>query len=618
MRILFSLYLLLIINIALSQNCEILAKNGMYLLELKQIGSDSIMSVNSIILHSTGAIEYVDKTIKFLTNSTLAFEGLEYPVVECKDDILTIKLNSLFNPNGLHQYKINKVNKIIDDPVNQIDTLNSMCNQLSLPGVYNLEIEDDDENIFNATINIISIKKIIFHYLTISNEVEYKEGISEIGEGNIQKIDSCKDYLSNSKLRLGGLNPPSFIIKKIVPSQPSDKAIRNGYCQLLSVKGSYILWDGNHQIGKLDVKEDSVYKYTNYLTDNDFFLEYNIESYPVLTEEKSIENEVVLCKFYKGTYTIKLNGGHVYYNFTNVTVLHQDSSYLLAIKQKRLEELDQKYNLSEQIKSSEIEHVMHSLLQIPYYKDDEHDFCMKLIMPGTYVITDKNGKKHEFINTNVLYMKALFNDHSLFKTIFAFKVKEILPNKEVIDHNYKCEVYKNESELIYGIEKSTPLTTTSQESLVHIKIASIDSFTQTLNKNWTNNPKYKIIFRSKKSCSELEPNSNYKFHTFDGSLAEVFIKRISSRDFDFTQGFRVYLFNKKVKDSKEYSNIRITDRDKKKTDNNLLYCFSNENGSYFYDTNYKDILEHRKYVHHSLKHKSEYKFIKLEKIKSLI
>ena len=350
MRILFSLYLLLIINIALSQNCRQLANKGMYLLELKQIDSDSIMSFSPIILHSTGGIEYKDTTINFISKSTLAFGGLEYPVVECKDDILTIKLNSLFNRDGLHQYKINKVNKIIDDPVNQIDTLNSMCHQLSFPGTYNLEIEDDDENIFNAKIDINSIKKIIFHYLTLSIEVEYNDGISEIGEGMIQKIDSCKDYLSDSKLRLSGLNLPSFIIKKIVPSQPSDKAIRNGYCQLLSVKGSYILWDGNHQIGKLDVKEDSAYKYTNYLTQNKIFLQYNMESYPVLTEEKSTGNEVVSCNFDKETYTIRLNGSDVDYNFTNVTVLHQDSSYLLAIKQKKLEELDQKYNLSEQIK----------------------------------------------------------------------------------------------------------------------------------------------------------------------------------------------------------------------------------------------------------------------------
>ena len=614
MRILFSLYLLLIINIALSQNCELLAKNGMYLLELKQIGSDSIMSVSSIILHSTGAIEYVDKTIKFLTNSTLAFGDLEYPAVECKDDILTIRLNSKFKPDEVYKYKINKVNKIIDDPVNQIDILNSMCNQLSFPGVYDLEVEDDEENIFNATIDIYNTAKVIFYYQSQLINVEYRDAIFYIGKGSKQKIDSCKDYPFESKLRL---EKKSFIIKKIVPSQPSDKAIRNEYCQLLSVKGSYVLWNGNHEIGKLDVKENSAYKYVNFLFGNKFFLDYSIYSFPVFTDEKFVEYKIVGCSFDESGYKIKLNvSDDVHYNFTNVTVLHQDSSYLLTIKRKTLAEFEQKYNLTESIKSTEIDDLMHSSLHII---DNKDDFCRKLIMPGTYGITDKNGKTYIFINHHIISIKALndYNDYA-FKTVFRFFAKVVSTNEEDY-HVYKCEVYKNESKLYSNIEKYTPLTTTSPESLVQIKILSVDSFLPTTNMNWTNKPKYKIMLRSEKICSELNSYSKYKLHTFDGSSAEVFIKKIVYRDYDFIQGFMVYLVKQDVKDRFDYSNINITDRNNKITSTKeLLNCTSNENGSYFYDTNYRGIREHYKYIHHSSKQKSEYKFIKLEKIKSKV
>ena len=613
MRILFSLYLLLIINIALSQNCELLAKNGMYLLELKQIGSDSIMSVSSIILHSTGAIEYVDKTIKFLTNSTLAFGDLEYPAVECKDDILTIKLNSLFNPNGLHQYKINKVNKIIDDPVNQIDTLNSMCNQLSFPGVYNLEVEDDDENIFNATITIHNTAKVIFYYQSLLINVEYRDADFDIGEDNKQKIDSCKDYPFESKLRL---EKKSFIIKKISP-EGSKKTIRNEYCQLLSVKGSYVLWNGNHEIGKLDVKENSTYKYVNFLLGNKFFLDYSTYSFPVFTDENFVENKIVGCSFDESGYKIKLNvSDDVYYNFTNVTVLHQDSSYLLTIKQKTLAEVEQKYNLTESIKSTEIEDLMHSSLHI---LDNKDDFCRKLIMPGTYGITDKNGKTYIFINHYIISIKSLsdYNDY-VFKIIFSFFAKVVSTNEEDY-HEYKCEVYKNESKLYSDIEKYTPLTTTSPQSLVQIKILSVDPLIPTTNMNWTNNPKYKIMLRSEKNCSELNSYSKYKLHTFDGLSAEVFIKKIVYRYYNFVQGLIVYLVKQDVDDRYDYSNISITDRNNKITSTKeLLNCTSNANGSYFYDINYVGIREHYKYIHHSSKQKSEYKFIKLEKIKSKV
>ena len=604
MRILFSLYLLIIINIALSIQCQHLTTQGHYLLELKHEGQESIMNVSPILFYSNG-VEIKDKTIKFIDGSTLFLGNYKYHAVECDGDKLTIEVVNLFKNVSTQHYIIAKVNKIIDDPVNQIDTLNSMCNQLSFRGTYNIELDDQNENTLKVKIRVNTIATILFHYKTLLTDVEYQDAFLEIGEGNKEKIYSCRDYKFESKLRI---RSKSFIIKKIDPLQ-SDKVIRDGYCKLLSVKGSYILWDGNKNIGKLDVKEDSAYKSKDDFINKRFFLDYNAQNYPILTDDKLVENKIELCSVNQNGYIIKINRLHNnLYNFTKVTVLHQDSSFLFASKEKILAELEQKYHLSKPIDYTEIEGFMHSSLHIDFY---EGDFCRRLIMPGTYIIIDKNDRKYKFINKYLISIRS-FNGRSdnVFKTIFRFWAKVVSKNEE--DYQvYTCEVFKHKSKIINNEDESTPKTSSSTEDLL---IASIESFIDTSDKRWIDNNHYKILLRSKSECSQIEAYKNYKLHTFNDSIADVVVKSISYREFYFVKGFLVYFINKNVKSNNEYSNIIITGRDKKETTNKLWYCFSNENGSYFYDTNYQEQIEKHQFVPHEKKYLSEYKFLKLEKL----
>ena len=649
MKNLFILFIILVLNYAISEQCEILFKPYNHNITLTDINP----KYHPAFLYSLGRNIRPNKeeTDNFNYGSMLYLgkDNTPYLAKNCIDSKLTATSQMDGKDLSLNISESHET-RIINNPISEFEEWQTTCNKLSFKGVYTLTIQySDKENPYDVELHVDDVFRKVFFYTTVKSNITYKSAYLILPDGIRKKINECTDYIEGTSKLFYPDNNLHAKILNIKKYSPITETTPSNVCTLMSLKGLYHVFRSGKKVGSIIINKDAQYQSTMDFSKDLFTLIYNQKNLPVYTSINNTRIKVSSCIIKHGSsfFINQEKIGTELINFNDAYAVYQDYDDEKNKPAIYKENLRKKYHLDQRITRQEVTNLLNDL-HVPTDKQAPNQICKQLLYPGSYIINFATKQLKYLDNINLIEIINRYNKKiNKVEINYDFLLKVYKGSDYEID-KYRCVDYFDENQIWKSFLFEYGTSTRYLEDSFNIRrdkffivkpneISSIERIRNTPkekwdedddidkglvddfpNNSWLDNDTYKIKIRSERKCAKIEEHKSYSIKNLSYE-AIIKIGKIDKLIFHNHIGYKVLLEignNGTPEDKSTIIKLKSHNDHKIISSNELSYCNSNENGSVFYNSSSRGLYQTTKiHSHNEDLRNAQLKFDHIEEIK---